>query len=126
MQKQHIRTLYLFSLGGVVLGAALMLGSLYGGTYSPSPHLHVSPGNPPLFVVGAVILGGASIALFVAYVLSLIKMAQNQQWTWFVLSLIFNFFGFFWSIFPGIIWSFVPDAQPAPLTDATPGNPPHE
>ena len=53
---------------------------------------------------------------------SQIKMAQNQQWTWFVLSLILNFFGFFWSIFPSLIWSFFPDvAAPLPA-GSPPGN----
>ncbi|SRR5579884_2681485 len=116
MQKKNIRTLNLISLGGAVLGASLMVDALYGGTFSTTPHGNWSPGNLPLFIAGGVLLGGAWIALFVAYVMSLIKMAQNQQWTWFVLSLVLNFLGFIWSIFPSIIWSFFPDVQRPPLT----------
>ena len=123
MQKKTIRTLYLISLAGAVLGAALMVGGLYGGTLAPYTRSHYgSPGNLPLFIAGGVVLGAAGIVLFVAYVLALIKMAQNQQWTWFVLSLILNFFGFFWSIFPSLIWSFFPDvAAPLPA-GSPPGN----
>ena len=119
MQKKNIRILYLISLGGIALGAALMGGALYGGTFSPSARIHGSPGNLSLFIVGAVILGGACIALFVADVVSLSKMAQNQQWTWFVLSLILNSLGFIWSVFPSIIWSFLPDVQPSSLSRPT-------
>jgi H+/Cl- antiporter ClcA len=116
MQKKNIRILNLISLAVAVLGVALMIGSLYGGTVSATPHGTWAPGNLPLFIVGGVILGGACVALFVAYIMSLIKMAQNQQWVWFVLSLVLNFLGFIWSIVPSIIWSFVPDIQSPPPT----------
>jgi hypothetical protein len=122
MQKKNIRILYIISLGGIVLGSALMIGALHGGTFSPYSHGNWSPGNLPLFIAGGVILGGGCIAIFVAYVMSLIKMAQNQQWTWFVLSLILNSFGFVFSIIPGIIWSFFPDVRNSPLADSTQGH----
>jgi hypothetical protein len=123
MPKKRIRLLYLISLGGIVLGAALMVGSLSGGTWTIQSNSG-EPGNLPLFIVGGVILGGACILIFVTYIISLIKMAQNEQWTWFVISLVFNFGGVIWSIVPGIIWSFFPDTSP-PLRHADlPGNQP--
>jgi hypothetical protein len=122
MQKKNIRILYLTSLGGIVLGAALMIGALYGGTFSPYSHGHGSPGNLPLFIAGGVLLGSATVAIFVAYVMSLIKMAQNQQWAWFVVSLILHSFGFVLSVVPGIIWSFFPDVRPSQLANSNPGD----
>jgi MFS family permease len=131
MQKKNIRNLYLISLGVLVLGAACMLGSLYGGTYSTvtdsccKTHVSGSPGNVPLFIIGAIIAGGACISIFVAYVMSLIKMAQRQQWAWFVVTLVLNIISFVLAFFPGIIWSFFPDAQPLSPYGSLPDNSAH-
>jgi hypothetical protein len=97
MSKANNRIFYLIGLG-VILVAAVplvfgLLGSTFTTTYLPNGgvvHEVTSFGNPVLFwlAIGLYVVGG--ITAFVGYLGALIKLAQLEQWLWFILLLVFS------------------------------------
>lgn len=70
-----------------------LLGSTFSTVYPPSGgvvHELIAFGNPALFwlAIGMYVVGG--IVAFVGYLGALIKMAQLEQWIWFILLLLFS------------------------------------
>ena len=97
MSKVHSRILYLLGVGICLLATAPLifglLGSTFTTTYLPNGgvvHQVASLGNPALFwlAIGMYVVGG--ITAFVGYLGALIKMAQLEQWLWFILLLVFS------------------------------------
>jgi hypothetical protein len=97
MSKVHSRILYLVGLGICLLATILLIFGLLGSTFSTT-YLEngvvvreaTSFGNPVLFwlAIGMYVVGG--ITAFVGYIGALIKMAQLEQWLWFILLLVFS------------------------------------
>src|SRR5579883_1698707 len=70
-----------------------LLGSTFSTVYTSSGgvvHELTSFGDPALFwlAVGMYVVGG--IVAFIGYLGALIKMAQLEQWLWFILLLVFS------------------------------------
>lgn len=108
MSKVQSRIWFLVGVSIVLLATAPLVSGLLGSTFStvypPSGgvvHELIAFGNPALFwlAIGMYIMGG--IVAFVGYLGALIRMAQLEQWIWFVLLLVFNFLTMLVYIFVG-------------------------
>ena len=97
MSKVHSRILYLIGLGICLLATIPLIfgliGSTFTTTYLPNGgvvHEMSAFGNPAMFwlAIGLYVVGG--ISAFAGYLGALIKMAQLEQWLWFILLLVFS------------------------------------
>lgn len=97
MSKAHSRNWYLVGVGICLLATIPLIfgliGSTYTTTYLPNGGVVqqlISFGNPILFwlAIGMYVVGG--ITTFVGYLGALIKMAQLEQWLWFILLIAFS------------------------------------
>lgn len=96
MKKANSRTLYLIGVGICLLATIPLIFGLVGSTTTTSvvngavTTQLLSFGNPTLFwlAIGMYVIGG--ITAFVGYVGALIRMAQLEQWLWFILLLVFS------------------------------------
>lgn len=93
MRKSTSRTLYLLGVAVAIVATVLLIPSLAGSTTSTDAYgaVHVtSIGNPPLFAVSIALYCAAGILGFIAWIGALIRMAQFQEWTWFVLLIVLS------------------------------------
>lgn len=106
MPKARSRNIYLSALAAYIVGFALFFAG--GATTSTTTNALgnttatvTGVNNPVLFYIGLalIILGG--IAALVAWIGSLIKVAQLQRWGWFVGMLLFSGIGMLIYIFAG-------------------------
>ncbi len=97
MSKAHSRILYLVGIGICLLATVPLIFGLLGSTFTTTylanggvVHELTSFGNPILFwlAIGLYVVGG--ITAFVGYIGALVKMAQLEQWIWFILLLAFS------------------------------------
>jgi hypothetical protein len=97
MSKGQSRVWFLVGVGIALLATVPLvfglLGSTFSTVYPPSGgvvHELIAFGNPALFwlAIGMYVVGG--IVAFVGYLGALIKMAQLEQWIWFILLLVFS------------------------------------
>ncbi len=96
MNKAASRILYLIGLGICLLATIPLIFGLLGSTTTTSivngatTTQVVSLGNPVLFwlAIGLYVIGG--ITALAGYIGALIKMAQLEQWLWFILLLAFS------------------------------------
>lgn len=96
MSKANSRILYLMGLGICLLATFPLIFGLVGSTTTTgiANGVHETQvtalGNPVLFwlAIGMYVVGG--ITAFVGYVGALVKMAQLEQWVWFILLLAFS------------------------------------
>ena len=97
MSKAYSRILYLVGLGVILVATVPLVFGLLGSTFTPTylanggvEHQLISFGNPALFwlAIGMYVVGG--ITAFVGYIGALIRMAQLEQWLWFILLLVFS------------------------------------
>lgn len=97
MSKAHSTIWYLIGLGIILVATAPLVFGLVGSSFTTLPLAHggveyqlISFGNPALFwlAIGMYVVGGMSA--FVGYLGALIKMAQLEQWLWFILLLVFS------------------------------------
>jgi hypothetical protein len=96
MSKANSRILYLTGLGICLLATIPLIFGLIGSTtttsvvYGAVTTQVISFGNPVLFwlAIGMYVVGG--ITAFVGYIGALVKMAQLEQWLWFILLLVFS------------------------------------
>jgi hypothetical protein len=96
MSKASSRILYLIGLGTCLLATIPLIFGLIGSTTTTSVVNEavttqlLSLGNPALFwlAIGMYVIGG--ITAFTGYIGALIKMAQLEQWLWFILLLVFS------------------------------------
>lgn len=80
MRKATIRILYLSGLVVLLVGLAVLIASILGGTTTNWYGLSIkSPGNPALFVVGNILVALAVISMFLARVFALIRTARGGQ-----------------------------------------------
>jgi hypothetical protein len=96
MSKANSLILYLIGLGICLLATIPLIFGLIGSTTTTSvvngavTTQLLSLGNPALFwpAIGMYVIGG--ITAFTGYIGALIKMAQLEQWLWFILLLVFS------------------------------------
>ena len=96
MSKASSCILYLIGLGICLLATIPLIFGLIGSTTTTSvvngavTTQLLSLGNPALFwlAIGMYVIGG--ITAFAGYIGALIKMAQLEQWLWFILLLVFS------------------------------------
>ena len=97
MSKGQSRVWFLVGVGIALLATVPLvfglLGSTFSTVYPPSGgvvHELIAFGNPALFwlAISMSVVGG--IVAFVGYLGALIKMAQLEQWIWFILLLVFS------------------------------------
>jgi hypothetical protein len=97
MSKANSRILYLTGLVVCLLATIPLIFGLIGSTFTTTSlpsggvvHELISFGNPALFwlAIGLYVVGG--ITSFAGYLGALIKMAQLEQWLWFILLLVFS------------------------------------
>ena len=88
MHTSLMRTLYLLSLGGVVLSLILFFSSLRG---SPSTTVGNTPiGNLLIFGIALFLLMVGVIFLLIVEVIALIKTARLGPWDWFICLIVFS------------------------------------
>jgi hypothetical protein len=96
MSKAYSSILYLIGLGICLVATFLLIFGLIGSTTTTSAVNWVvttqliSLGNLALFwlAIGMYVVVG--ITAFVGYIGALVKMAQLEQWLWFILLLVFS------------------------------------
>jgi hypothetical protein len=96
MSKASSCILYVIGLGICFLATIPLIFGLIGSTTTTSvvngavTTQLLSLGNPALFwlAIGMYVIGG--ITAFAGYIGALIKMAQLEQWLWFILLLVFS------------------------------------
>ena len=94
MRKKTIAIFLILSAVVMVAGIILFVVGLAGGTsvYDPQTGTNqlTSIGNLPLFITGIVLYVLAFVIFAIGWVGALINLARQQQWTWFVLMILFS------------------------------------
>jgi hypothetical protein len=94
MSKANSRVLYLTGLGICLLATIPLIFGLIGSTFATTTGANgavttivTSFGNPALFWLAIAMYIAGGITGLVGYIGALVKMAQLEQWIWFILLL---------------------------------------
>lgn len=89
MSRTLSRNLYLAAIGLTIVAIILdiIVATTTNTSYSSQPPT-LSPFGSTLFIISIVLYIAASILGLIAWIGALVKMAQLQQWVWFILLLV--------------------------------------